>query len=175
MSPPVIIRPVAVDPDSPFFGEQCALCKEQFADGDKLVICPRDGSRHHSHCWEANGNKCTAYGCTGHGEVQHQPRRARRSQNGPTIITQEGRSTGSTRSKVRAMPSSNFGCAQSCLLIAIALAIVLIAFGCFGLWAIADFIVQDVLGWQYRTPVSGALPAGDMLMHLSAMRTVLPL
>jgi len=52
------------------------------------------------------------------------------------------------------------GCAQACLIISIAFAIVLIAAGCFGLWAIADYILIDVLGWQYRSPLTGTiLPA----------------
>ena len=46
-------------------------------------------------------------------------------------------------SKVRTMPSSSMGCTQSCLVIAIALAIVLIAAGCFGLWAVADYILLN--------------------------------
>jgi hypothetical protein len=63
----------------------------------------------------------------------------------------------STRSKVRTMPSSSMGCAQACLIISIALAIVLIAAGCFGLWAIADYVLIDVLGWQYRSPFTGTI------------------
>ena len=150
------IRPVLVDKESPFRGEDCALCKESFSTGDEIVICPDDGSRHHAHCWRANGSKCTAYGCTGFGEVlprQSRPRTRRKSR----VVTQ-GES--STRSKVRAMPSSSMGCAQTCLIISIAIAIVLIAAGCFGLWAIADYILIEELGWQYRTPFSGMiLPA----------------
>jgi len=46
---------------------------------------------------------------------------------------------------------------QGCLIIAIAIAIVLFAAGCFGLWAIADYIMIDVLGWQYRVPLSSGL------------------
>jgi hypothetical protein len=57
-------------------------------------------------------------------------------------------------SKIRALPSSNVGCAQSCLLISIALAILLVAVGCFGLWAIADYILLEVLHWPYREPLS---------------------
>ena len=69
MSPPSYIRPVPVNESSPFLGDQCALCKAPFEVDDKLVICPEDGSRHHRECWEANGNRCTAYGCAGQGEV----------------------------------------------------------------------------------------------------------
>lgn len=49
------------------------------------------------------------------------------------------------------------GCAQACLIVSIALAIVLIAAGCFGLWAIADFVLIDILGWQYRSPFTGTI------------------
>ncbi len=49
------------------------------------------------------------------------------------------------------------GCAQACLIIGIALAIVLIAAGCFGLWAIADYVLIDILGWQYRSPFTGVI------------------
>ncbi len=151
------IRPVLIDEASPFFGESCALCKESFAEGDELIICPEDGSRHHNHCWRANGNKCTAYGCSGEGEIL--PRNARRQRRHRTqVIIQEGGER--PQSKVRTMPSSNFGCAQTCLFISIAIAIVLIAAGCFGMWAVADYILIEVLGWQYRSPFTGvALPA----------------
>jgi hypothetical protein len=158
MLPRSFIRPVLVDKDSPFRGEDCALCKETFAPGDEIVICPDDGSRHHAYCWRANGSKCTAYGCTGFGEVL--PRRTRpRSRPAARVIAQQEGEI-STRSKVRTMPSSSMGCAQTCLIISIAIAIVLIAAGCFGLWAIADYVLIDVLGWQYRSPFTGTiLPA----------------
>jgi hypothetical protein len=51
------------------------------------------------------------------------------------------------------MPSGSFHCAQSCLVIAIAVAIVFVAIGCFGLWAILDYIMLEILGWQYRDPL----------------------
>ena len=159
------IRPVLVDKESPFRGEDCALCKESFSTGDEIVICPDDGSRHHAHCWRANGSKCTAYGCTGFGEVlprQSRPRTRRQSR----VVTQ-GES--STRSKVRAMPSSSMGCAQTCLIISIAVAIVLIAAGCFGLWAIADYILIEELGWQYRTPFSGMILPGMLKEQLQSL------
>jgi hypothetical protein len=68
------------------------------------------------------------------------------------------------------MPSSNIGCAQSCLVISIALAIILIAAGCFGLWAIADYILIDILGWQYRAPFSGWIAPSTIVASLSALR-----
>jgi hypothetical protein len=57
-------------------------------------------------------------------------------------------------SKIRALPSTNVGCAQSCLLLSIAFAILLVAIGCFGLWAIADYIMIEVLQWPYREPLT---------------------
>ena len=144
------LRPVVVDKQSPFLGEDCALCKQPFAPGDELIICPEDTTRHHAHCWRANGNECTAYGCSGHGETEEFS-----SVGSATIIR---RSRDQTESKVQTLPTRSFHCAQSCLLIAIALSIILIALGCFGLWAIADYIMIDVLGWQYRAPLSGIAP-----------------
>ncbi len=165
------IRPVKVDEESPFRGEGCALCKESFTVGDELVICPEDASRHHSHCWQANGSKCTAYGCTGTGVIlPHRPRT--RERHRPQVIIQQGEP--SPRSKVRTMPSSSMGCAQACLIISIALAIVLIAAGCFGLWAVADYILLEVLGWQYRSPFTGTIvptiiwsSIGDILLFFT--------
>lgn len=145
------IRPVLVDKGSPFLGESCALCKQPFAPGDEIAICPEDATRHHVHCWQANGNKCTAYGCTGYGEVA-----------GVSRVTTSGitrfRRGQEDEAKVQTLPARSFHCAQSCLLIAIAVAIILIAIGCFGLWAIADYILIDVLDWQYRAPMTGIIP-----------------
>ena len=144
------LRPIVVDKQSPFLGEACALCKQPFAPGDELIICPEDATRHHAHCWRANGNECTAYGCSGHGETEEI------SSGGSATIVR--RSSDQTESKVQTLPTRSFHCAQSCLLIAIALSIILIAIGCFGLWAIADYIMIDVLDWQYRAPLSGVVP-----------------
>lgn len=156
MPAPSFIRPVTVSSASPFLGDNCALCKEAFGTGDKLVICPQDGSRHHEACWQANGNHCTAFGCDGQGEVLPEGQRSR-SRFAPAERNDQGLVG---RSKVRTMPSSSMGCAQTCLVLTVALAILLIAAGCFGLWAVADYILIDVLGWQYRAPFSGsAIPA----------------
>lgn len=165
MSTRSYIRPVLVDQESPFRGEDCALCKETFSTGDEIVICPDDGSRHHAACWRANGSKCTAYGCTGFGEVlsrQSRPRTRRQSR----IVTQ-GES--SIRSKVRTMPSSSMGCAQACLIISIAIAIVLIAASCFGIWAIADYILIEELGWEYRSPFTGMILPGILRTDLQSL------
>jgi hypothetical protein len=153
------VRPVVIEPDSPFIGEACALCKEGFLPGDQLIICPLDAVRHHRACWEANGNKCTAYGCTGEGEIGRRARRAREQPNA-TVTVLPGRE-GAPASRVKVMPARSFSCAQSCLVLAIALAIVLVAVGCFGLWAIVDYIVIELLGWQYREPLS-AVPWPDL-------------
>ncbi len=154
MPPRSYIRPVFVDELSPFLGEGCALCKSPFDAGDELVICPADGSRHHIHCWEANHNHCTAYGCDGQGEILSRqvdpPRQRGREQEAATEV-------GEQRSKVRALPTGSVGCAQACLVLSIAFAIVLIAFGCYGLWAILDYVMIEELGWQYRTPNSGTI------------------
>lgn len=120
-----------------------------------MVVCPEDATRHHVHCWRAHGDKCTAYGCEGHGEVL----------TGARIVS-GGR--GSARheergeAKVQTLPARGFHCAQSCLLIAIAVAIILFAIGCFGLWAIADYIVTEILGWQYREPIAGLVHGIDV-------------
>ncbi len=144
-----MIRPLKVNEQSAFIDQQCALCKEHFAAGDEIVICPADGARHHAACWEANGFKCSAFGCTGNGRFQ--------TDNAPPEVLEGEVVEENGRSKVRVLPSSSFGCAQTCLLLSIALAIILIAFGCFGLWAIADYIFIEVLGWQYRAPLTGLI------------------
>jgi hypothetical protein len=151
-----MIRPLFVGEQSAFIDQQCALCKETFVAGDEIVICPDDGARHHAACWEANGFKCSAFGCTGNGRFQAPgppppPLRARPQVIDATVEEGDG------RSKVRVMPSSTFGCAQTCLLLSIALAIIVMAFGCFGLWAIADYILIELLGWQYRAPFTGMI------------------
>ncbi len=165
-----MIRAHHIGDSSTFLGQTCALCKQEFVAGDDIIICPEDGSRHHVRCWQANGNKCTAYGCRGEGAIGSpailRPRtrpepRSRR----PRVINQETEATrptsGSARpipnapgSKVRTLPAGSVGCARSCLLLAIALAIVLFALGCFGLWAIADYFVMQVLDIPYRLPLS---------------------
>jgi hypothetical protein len=140
------LRPALVDGESPFLGESCALCKKPFEEGDLLAICPDDATRHHSHCWEANDNKCTAYGCAGNGRLRGRPRTKFPKTE---LVTSEASPT-----KIHTLPARSFHCAQSCLLIAIAVAIVLFSIGCFGLWAIFDYVVINVFGWQYREPLT---------------------
>jgi len=143
------LRPVLVDKRSPFLGEACALCKQPFSPGEEIVICPEDATRHHVHCWNANGNRCTAYGCRGQGEVVD-----------PSLSSpiRTGSVVDENQVKVQTLPERSFHCAQSCLVLAIAIAIILFAIGCFGLWAIADYIMIDVLKWNYRDPISGLIP-----------------
>ena len=148
------IRPVLVDKRSPFIGEACALCKEPFAPGDDLAICPEDATRHHVRCWRAYGDRCSAYGCTGHGEILES------ADYGDAQIRAVRDSEGGV-AKVQTLPARSFHCAQSCLLIAIAIAILLFAVGCFGLWAIADYVMIDILGWQYRDPIAEIIPLLD--------------
>jgi hypothetical protein len=156
------LRPVVVDKRSPFLGEACALCKQPFAPGEELAICPEDATRHHAHCWHANGDKCTAYGCRGHGRIAgFEPERIRTS------------STATPESKVQTLPARGFHCAQSCLVVAIAVAVILIAIGCFGLWAIADYIMIEVLGWQYRAPTVGLVPS--LVTSIDHLRLAIPI
>jgi hypothetical protein len=165
-----VIHPIRIDKQSPFLGEECALCKELLSPGDLLVVCPQDGTRHHLHCWQANGNRCTAYGCAGAGEVATNPSRER-----PTIIEQQPEELdtppGRHRETAISPPepatterapdpvtdhsptaSRTTTCGQGCILLAIALAIVLISIACFGLWAMADYIFLEILEWNYRLP-----------------------
>lgn len=142
------LRTVTVDKRSPFLGEACALCQQPLAPGDEITICPEDATRHHARCWVANGNRCTAYGCEGEGELA--------GLEGSSVRLSA--TSEQTDSKVQTLPARGFHCAQSCLVIAIAVALILFAVGCFGLWAIADYIMIEVLGWHYRDPVTGIVP-----------------
>lgn len=146
------LRPVPVDKQSPFLGEACALCKQPFAPGDELAICPEDATRHHVHCWRAYGNKCTAYGCMGRGEIEGDDQ-----ESGSRVHT-------ASDSKVQTLPARSFHCAQSCLVIAIAISIILFAIGCFGLWAIADYLMIEVFNLPYRAPLTGMIPTGLWLL-----------
>ncbi len=64
------------------------------------------------------------------------------------------------------------GCAQACLIVSIAIAIVLIAAGCFGIWAIADYILIEELGWQYRSPFTGMILPGTWGVALQNLWTI---
>jgi hypothetical protein len=161
-----MIRAHSIGDSSVFLGQNCALCKQEFGLGDEIVVCPADGSRHHVHCWQANSNKCTAYGCQGEGEIgeatfppRPQPVRERpvreRPRNRPRVINQEPerpspRSTArpipnAPGSKVRTLPAGGIGCARTCLFFAIVAIIVLLVFGCFSIWNFAEYLRQEFL------------------------------
>lgn len=160
-----MIRPTLIDKQSPFLGESCALCKEPFAPGEEIIICPDDATRHHVHCWVANGNKCTAYGCSGRGEpILPEPYREEPEEDEDELDEAEQEDEPNVvrtpRRKVRTMPSTSFGCAQGCLYLAIAFAIVVIALSCFGLWAIFDYLMLEVWNLPYREPLSSIYDFG---------------
>lgn len=153
------IRPLLIDKRSPFVGESCAICKEPFSPGEEIVVCPEDATRHHVHCWIANQNRCAAYGCNGRGTLIRQTPFVDEDDDDAV----EGQIMEGRDSKVRTYPASSFSCAQSCLLVAIAITILIFAVSCFGLWAILDYIVVEVLGWQYRAPLTQWLPPIDAM------------
>jgi hypothetical protein len=146
-----MIRPLRVSSRSAFLEQQCALCKEAFVPGDEIVICPEDGARHHTTCWQANGYKCSAFGCGGNGRFYTGAEAETASH------TDSPDEAAANASKVRVMPSSSLGCGQSCLLLSIAIAILVMAFGCFGLWAIADYVMINVFHLDYRLPFEGMI------------------
>jgi hypothetical protein len=158
------LRPVPVDKRSPFLGEDCALCKQPFAPGDEIAVCPEDATRHHVHCWRAYGNKCTAYGCTGRGEVIG-------ATTADADAVRSPRQQQNETPKIQTLPARSFHCAQSCLVLAIALSIVLFAIGCFGLWAIADYVAIEIMDWQYRGALVGIQPVAGWLNLLITIAT----
>lgn len=203
-------RAIPITKESPFFGEICALCKEPFAPGDDIVVCNECGTRHHSFCWQEVGNHCTAYGCTGRGEIvrptydEQSPSRPRTepvaaaataarvidtplTPTGQPLQTPQSetrparrRGRATARSRRPAAPSQTVVTdsaepqqtawhtrwAQSCLIIAIAIAILVFAFGCFGLWAIADYVMLELLGYDYRPINQNLLPQLDSFRTL---------
>lgn len=177
------IRPQLIDRLSPSLGERCALCKELLAPGDEVIVCPVDGTPHHIHCWQANDNRCSAYGCTGSGrpilstpfveEVEEEEAEDWAADEAaiegevvtPSPAAGEGeRDRSGRRSKVRTYPASSFSCAQTCLIIAIAISIIFFSIGCFGLWSILDYVFMEILSWQYREPLSALFEVGVYLL-----------
>ncbi len=154
------IRPILIDERSPFLGESCALCKEPFAGGQEIIVCPDDAARHHVACWRANGDRCSAYGCTGSGRpiVGRRPFLEEIVEGtvvgGPERVTR----TDGGATKIRTLPAGSLSCAQGCLILAIAAAILLIAVSCFGLWAIVDYLLIEVFDMPYREPLSHLAP-----------------
>lgn len=160
-----MIPPITIDKSSPFLGEACALCREPFAPGDEVVVCPIDATRHHTHCWRANGHKCAAYGCAGRGEVESP------TLNGEVVTPERPHPSSNGRPQQHTIPSSSFGCAQGCFLVSMGLAVLLFAIACFGLWAMLDYIFIEVLGWAYREPISGILPGFQMVASYKLQAT----
>lgn len=68
--PTTTLQALIVQRNSPLLEQECALCHQLFDIGDRVVICPQDATRHHSQCWETNGNHCVALACEGAGAVQ---------------------------------------------------------------------------------------------------------
>lgn len=64
------LNALIVQRNSPLLEQECALCHHPFDMGDRVVICPVDGTRHHVQCWETNGNHCVALACEGAGVVE---------------------------------------------------------------------------------------------------------
>jgi hypothetical protein len=160
-----MLTTIIITKQSPFLGEDCALCKNPFAPGDTVIVCPADGSRHHTHCWRANGNKCAAYGCLGHGEMETAAPSLPEPE--PTTQTNQLPATNTHTNGRLQQTARRLGCGQGCLLVGIAIAIIFFSIGCFGLWAIADYIMLEVLGWQYRVPEAGLiLPQIVLLLSL---------
>lgn len=150
-----MLHPTLIDKQSPYLGEGCALCHEPLAPGDEVIICPEDAAHHHTYCWQANNNQCTAYGCQGTGDIETRPTLPP-TPNDP-IVAHIPALTPTPAETAVVAPSP---IATNCLLISIAIAILLIAIGCYGLWAIADYILLEVLGWPYRQPLLSAILIG---------------
>lgn len=149
-----MLTPIPIDKRSPFLGEECALCKDPFAPGEEIILCPEDNSRHHDRCWIANGCKCAAYGCRGQGSI------------GPETVPETV--PDANHPLPNPTPGHNagrFGCGQTCLLIGIAIAIIFFSIGCFGLWAIADYLMLNVWDMPYRAPFSAPVPTGLILPY----------
>lgn len=190
-----MIRPHQLGDTSTFLGQTCALCKQEFVAADAIVICPEDGSRHHVHCWEANNNHCTAYGCTGRGVVGEPTTElptappaptappVRRPPSRPRIVPimpaappararpTAGRS-GAARpipnapgSKVRTLPAGSFGCVRACFVVALIVAIILVALACAGAWFLTEYVAQPATS-IYHVDTVMALSTSPVLRRL---------
>lgn len=158
-----MLEPLLVAKDSAYVGVECALCKQPFNPGDPIVICPVDETPHHTYCWQSNRNRCAALACAGRGELAGaesetrsaiapplpdplpapppRPSRPRRPNTAPPPAE---------RPAADQQPGRSLRFAQSCLILSIAIAIIVMAFSCFGLWLLLDYFFIDVLGWSYR-------------------------
>lgn len=153
-----------VTKESDMLGAECALCKEPFAPRDEVVECPVDGALHHTFCWVANGNHCTSLGCHGHGSLTDdeddlfagavlEVEEVSAESTAPTPATppssrrqNRNRSNNNSNSQL----PFHLRIAQSCLMISIAIAIIVMAFSCFGIWAIVDYLMLEVFEYGYR-------------------------
>ncbi len=162
-----MLLPVTVDKQSPFLGEECALCKDPLTPGDVVIICPQDGSRHHDRCWTANGNKCAAYGCRGHGEITPPPSPAHPPTPPPVHPLTPSPAHPLTPSPAQPLtrPPAHYTLANSRLILGIAITIILCPVGCFGLWAIADYLMLHVWNLPYRAPFSGLILPWFFFFH----------
>ena len=155
-----MLHPEIVTKESDMLGAECALCKELFAPHDEVIECPVDGALHHTYCWEANGDHCTSLGCSGHGRLGededgeisaelpiYEPPIEEIAETPPSSVPQQVNRRPTTQ------PSHlpfHLRIAQSCLIISIAIAIIVMAFSCFGLWAIFDYLMLEVFQYGYR-------------------------
>lgn len=154
-----------VTKESGFVGLECALCNEPFAPGEELVACPLEGALHHAYCWQANGNHCTSLGCRGHGVVGEEAVAFEDEvdfeeddsaefiepvNDEPSPSTAQATDENSNAPQQDVRQPWHFGLAQSCLMLAIAIAIIVMAFSCFGLWAILDYVMIELAGLDYR-------------------------
>ena len=154
---------LAIDKNSPFLGEECPFCEHPFAPGDEVIICPECAARHHIHCWRTNNGRCAVADCPGAdipAEVEEENREDI-PETEPEITPPPQREPRQQRTP------THYSCAQSCLVLAIALSILIFAVSCFGLWAIADYLMLEVWGWQYRDPLSSTISIPQFVTAVS--------
>ena len=163
-----MLDPIIASKESGLPGNECALCKEPFGSGDLLIECPEDGAVHHTWCWRENGNHCTAAGCDGYGEIRGWADDGDESGEPDDLDEVEYEEDGyafEDDENGEASPEDEVSAetappptrvpfmlqlSQSCLVLAIAVAIIVMTFSCFGLWAILDYVALEVMGWDYR-------------------------
>lgn len=152
---------LAIDKNSPFLGEECPFCEHPFAPGDEVIICPECAARHHTHCWQTNNGRCAVDGCTG-ADIPDE-------ENIEETVAEESTAVSPPPQPLapNPQPPTHYSCAQSCLVLAIALAILIFAVSCFGLWAIADYLMLEVWGWQYREPLSSTINLPQLVTAVS--------
>ena len=151
----------AIDKNSPFLGEECPFCEHPFAPGDEVIICPECATRHHTHCWQTNNARCAVEECLGQETSDEEEVEEENTAVPPPTSAPEESQQNQQR------PPVHYSCAQSCLVIAIALSILIFAVACFGLWAIADYLMLEVWGWQYRDPLSEAINLPQLVTAVS--------